>query len=98
MSWCRSCGARVLWAVTAATGSRMPLDEAPVADGYVTIEAWPNTAVPVATVHAPGGLFDTRPAGAARYVPHHATCPDAARWRRGVAASRDATEQDQAGQ
>jgi hypothetical protein len=69
MSVCKSCGAPLLWAKTAA-GQRMPLDAVPSPDGG-WVYAGPEkirAAVEDDTV--------------ARYVPHWATCPDAASHRR----------------
>lgn len=74
-SKCRSCGANILWVRTAATGSLMPLDAIPVPDGNVVIKD--------GVAHALNGrdLFEPMLDGP-RYMPHHATCPEAAKHRK----------------
>lgn len=81
-SKCRSCGAAVLWAIT-EKGKRIPLDAEPNMKGNTMIEAETveenghMTERFVARIVSP--LFDgSKP----RYMPHHATCPDAKKWRR----------------
>lgn len=66
---CRSCQAPIIWVRTTA-GRRMPLDAQPTAQGNVVLRDG------VATV-----LSGPAPDGNGR-MPHHATCPDAAQWRR----------------
>lgn len=68
---CRSCHARICWALTTANGRRQPIDATPAEDG--------NLAV----THGADGLLyvrsltkahpDPRP-GEWRAMPHHATC------------------------
>lgn len=79
MSACRSCGAPIFWAITEA-GRRMPVDEAPVPDGNVTvIEDDSDAGVPIVRVlGATRDLFASGPL----YVSHFVTCPDAAEHRR----------------
>lgn len=72
MSACRSCGATVLWTRTVA-GKAMPLDPTPIDGGNVVLE---NGRARVVSKANPA------PDGAKRYVSHHATCPQRARWRR----------------
>lgn len=69
MTRCRSCGAPIVWAVTAA-GKRMPLDAEPVyaiGSGVVSLNG-----DEVAVVERPRPL----------YVSHFATCPNADQHRR----------------
>jgi len=84
MAQCRSCGARIIWALTPA-GRRMPIDAAP-ADGGNVILHMPREpgAEPTCTVvgkHSQPALFgDDGP----RHTSHFATCPNADRHRQGA--------------
>jgi len=77
---CRSCGAPVRWAITSATGARMPLDTEATEDGNLGVVAWREDghrlATPVVAVNPTSAL--TR----YRYTSHFATCPHAASHRR----------------
>jgi hypothetical protein len=77
MAECRSCGAAIRFVFT-AMGGRMPLDLEPVDDGPVVLRG--NTAYVIKR-------DEDVPKGEPRYVPHHATCPDAKRWRSGKPAA-----------
>jgi hypothetical protein len=79
---CRSCGAAIIWAIT-ARGVRMPLDAEPN----------PVKGNQVIELDAPEGIdgpqtWRTRQADTlldanqTRYMPHHATCPQGRGWRR----------------
>lgn len=70
---CRSCHAAIFWAIT-DKGKQQPIDAAPVAGGNLVV-AQRGT---VFYAHV-AGLFD---APGDRYMPHHATCPDAEKWKR----------------
>lgn len=65
---CRSCGATVLFATSAATGRTMILDAKPAK----------RVVLELTGLRGPPGVFarvvDT-------YLDHHATCPQAAEWR-----------------
>ena len=74
MSTCRSCGAEIVWAVT-ATGKRMPVDAATHPDGNVQLDR------DHATVLGPLDRLFAADQGADLHMPHHATCPDANDWR-----------------
>ena len=69
---CRSCGAPIIWTVT-SKGKRMPVDAKPVEGGNVRLDQdlLGNTVASI----VPDGTGDR--------VSHFATCPEAARWRRG---------------
>jgi hypothetical protein len=72
-STCKSCGAPIRWAVTRATGARIPLDPRPVASGNIVVE--PSGFVRVlgrGEVVSPGD----------RFVSHFVTCPFAAAHRK----------------
>ena len=80
MQWskCRSCGARVIWTRTAATGKAMPVDVEPSAKGNIVLtdlEDRTPTAVYVDLLNQ----ADYR--DAPKYLSHFATCPDAKSWR-----------------
>lgn len=84
VSTCRSCGARIVWTKTEASGGLMPVDAAPAEGGNVLftgVEAstMDGGTIPVARVEAGPPLFDD---GEPRYLSHFATCPDADDWRR----------------
>jgi hypothetical protein len=72
---CRSCNAHVLWAVTEATGKRIPIDPDPTPGGNVILS---DDDPPVALVLPTGqaSLFALG-TGADRYTSHFATCPNA---------------------
>lgn len=59
--------------VRTVKGQPMPLDAEPNPAGNVTLDAHGR-----AVVHAAGAAPADRPV----FMPHHATCPDAGRWRR----------------
>lgn len=75
---CRSCGALIVFART-TKGTLMPLDAEPTADGNVTLEHT-GPGLPLAQVHGAASLFEGHTDGV-RYMPHHATCPQADEWR-----------------
>jgi hypothetical protein len=81
---CRSCGAAVIWTVTAATGSRMPVDAEPVEDGNVVLAASPVVGDPPTSYTAPAGelLLGGSTQRLERYVSHFVTCPHADAHRR----------------
>lgn len=66
---CRSCGAPMFFARTAA-GKLLPIDAVPVDDGNVEILDDGS-----ALVHGSPTLF-----GGVRYVSHFVTCPDGKEW------------------
>lgn len=73
---CRSCQRAIVWTTTAATGRPMPVDPEPVATGNVRLVR--DGGRLVAEVVPPA----RRRAGEELHLPHHATCPAAAQWRR----------------
>lgn len=68
---CRSCGAPIVWAEMAATGSRMPLDEEEV-----------TTGAPRFKIGIGAGLAYPCSADEPGHVSHFATCPNAAQHRK----------------
>jgi hypothetical protein len=64
---CRSCGKRILWAQSALTGARVPLDPEPVTSGGGFVQ------------NEHGMLVWTT--SGERRASHFATCPQAAEWR-----------------
>jgi hypothetical protein len=86
-SYCRSCGAAVVWVVTEPAGRRMPLDAEPAPDGTVVITdrmgglAWVLTRAELDELAA--AEENTPPEGLTpRYRSHFATCPEARQWRK----------------
>jgi hypothetical protein len=74
---CRSCGAPMVFVET-TNGRRMPLEPEPSPEGTVAID---EDGYAVATRRG-GALPANVPAGAPRYVPHHARCPQGRDWQR----------------
>ncbi len=73
MSSCRSCGASVLWGVT-ANGKRAPFDEMPDPAGKFKIDDTKDPPVfEWAKPEDPPGE---------RFTNHFVTCPDRAQWRK----------------
>lgn len=70
---CRSCGARVIWRRNSSTGRWAPLDAEPNPAGNARVDDESYSIV------GPPSLFDAP--DVERFMPHHATCPDAAAWR-----------------
>ena len=72
---CRSCPAKVIWAVT-ERDKPMPVDAEPSLEGTVLLEQQgPRLVARVLPAHRAFGRKDLRKS-------HFATCPDAASWRR----------------
>lgn len=77
---CRSCDAPVMFAVNIDTGKRMILNAAIDQDrGNVLVD--PRGATVRCRIVDRAEAARQRDAGAALYLSHHATCPDAATWR-----------------
>lgn len=79
---CRSCGAEIIWAIT-TRGKRIPLNAEPtmkgnmvIVDDVIALEHGMSTP-PLARAVSP--MLEP---GQVRYLPHHAVCPEANRWRR----------------
>ncbi len=80
MTTCRSCGAPIRWAKTAA-GKRMPLDVEPTRDGNVQLGWVGGEQVAIVLTREAdraGCLVD----GIPLYLSHFVTCPDSAALRR----------------
>ena len=77
-SACRSCGARIYWAETAA-GKIIPIDEKPVDDGNVIL-TWSERAM-LLKAHVLKSDDVVAPERN-RYVTHFTTCPNAKQHRR----------------
>jgi hypothetical protein len=83
ISHCRSCGAEVVWCVTAAD-KNMPMDAAPVEDG--TFHIFLEQSGTIRAHHTKDGLMLVMMDGtfqiAPRFTSHFATCPNAAEHRK----------------
>ncbi len=78
---CRSCPASIVWAVSATTGSKMPVDYSPdAAKGNVLLQL--DRGQLVAAVLTGPRLAGARDAGAELRTAHHTTCPNADLHRR----------------
>lgn len=74
-SVCRSCGAPVIWTLT-ASGKRMPVDAEPRADGtYVLAENQDGSFAAQRYSHFVHQIRQL-------YASHFATCPHAGMWRK----------------
>ena len=75
---CKTCGARIAWVKTEATGKSMPLDAESVPDGNVVLRGGR------AHVFALGGAEEAAVAAThvPRFVSHFSTCRDADEHRR----------------
>jgi hypothetical protein len=71
---CRSCGSKIIWAVTAA-GKRMPLDPEPVHAGNIILRERARGLEPEAVYVKPDP-------DESRYISHFVTCPQARKWRK----------------
>lgn len=71
MDRCRSCNARILWALT-TKGRRMPIDPEPVQGGNIELEDRGRMFPPLATFPVKVDNMTTK-----RYTSHFATCPNA---------------------
>lgn len=93
---CRSCSARIIWAVTnpeLKSGRPMPVDADPHPQGNVMLARDPRIPhepdAPVvvrATVLRANQAAGARDAGELLYRSHFASCPNADAWRKGNAA------------
>lgn len=74
---CRSCGAAIVWVLTQPANKRMPVDEQPVANGNLWLQAASTqTWAHYVTKDKPA------PDGERLYVSHFVTCPQAKQHRR----------------
>ena len=73
MAACKSCGARIIWCTTAKTGSAIPVDADPVAEGAGNITLSGTGGNMIATIGAKGS---------GTHVSHFATCAYAGQHKR----------------
>lgn len=79
MSLCKSCSAEIRWAFT-ANGERIPVDRHPVAGGNLRLIQGEGLRIDARVVGSTIDMLDPTDDGT-RWMPHHATCPDAEQWR-----------------
>ena len=77
---CGGCNAPILWART-GTGKMMPVDPNPHENGNVRIVRGVGGRL-LATVVGARGAARLRARNIELHMPHHATCPNAARFRK----------------
>lgn len=70
-SACRSCGAEILWVLT-ANQKRMPVDALPVENGNLVLDPANGDVPHVRVVKA----------GEGTHVSHYVTCPQREEWRK----------------
>lgn len=84
MNACSACRAPILWAIT-ERGKAMPLDAEPDPAGNVIltgeVRRTDHGSAPVAVVLGNTSELFGDP-DTTRYMPHHASCPEAERFRR----------------
>ena len=86
---CRSCEAPILWAKTAKTGKAIPLNPEPVpADTPGALVIINGAAYGKTAIDRIGTI------GASWYVSHFATCPNAAKHRRGMPPKQTSRSED----
>ncbi|MGW1127487.1 hypothetical protein [Streptomyces sp. NPDC002526] len=68
---CRSCRARICWALTTANGRRQPVDAEPTDAGNLAVMQGPDGVLYVRSITK--ARPEVRP-GEWRAMPHHATC------------------------
>ena len=77
---CKSCGAKIRWAVSASTGKRVPLDAEANPNGNLGVVEWrggpPAMPTPVVAVNP------TRTLTEYRYLSHFVSCAQADQHRR----------------
>ncbi len=83
---CKACGAQLQWCVTANKGRDQPLNRDPDPSGNVVLGLPLVRGVPTGRVVAL-----SQPVRGERYMPHHATCPESARFRRNRNGSKSKT-------
>ena len=85
MSFCRSCGADIIWIKMKATGKAMPCDSAKISySENMHPGATGNTVLTLVTEHGTVVRTAFDPAGdKIGYTSHFATCPNANQHRRG---------------
>lgn len=85
---CRACKAEMVWALT-VKGNRQPFDPEPTEEGTYLLEHKEQGKPPVARHQDAAARETLRRQAAARgeplklFVPHHATCPSRAQFRKG---------------
>ena len=79
MGCCRSCGAEIVWA-TSQSGKAMPLNAKP--DPFGNVRVTGQAGARSAWVLVGEKLEAARAADVCLYMPHHATCPEAGKWRK----------------
>lgn len=80
MANCKSCHALIRWVTMAATGKANPLDAEPVENGNIEVMEVRGRDIG-RIVSDEARLFPVP-----LYLAHWATCPDAAKWRKGKKA------------
>lgn len=81
MEKCRSCGAKIIWAVT-EKGRRMPIDPQPVGRGNIQLRQQPPLP-PLAVYLGQDTIAHLPPGQLERLLTSHfATCPQANKWRK----------------
>ena len=85
--FCRSCKAKVVWALT-EKGKRMPVDAEPAVGGTIVLEHTQQGKPPLARVVSGEELSTMRRQEESRgeelrlFKSHFATCPDRGKWRK----------------
>lgn len=79
---CRSCGAPIVWARSASTGSLMPINPEPCANGNIILTEPADPGAPLLWTVLTAAARAQPALGEPRYMSHFATCPRAGQHRR----------------
>lgn len=83
MERCDFCRQRIIWTVTSATGSSMPVDAEPADNGNVLLSSESHSSGrPLSGVLGPAQAAGARAAGQQLRLHHRLSCPYAAQWSR----------------
>ena len=77
---CKSCGARMFWAVAAKSGKRLPVNAEPAANGNLVLALRSKPPAPAELI---AEAFDAeKHEGRNRFTSHFSNCPQSAQHRR----------------
>lgn len=81
MSFCKSCGAEILWAHVTKSGRSIPVDAAQDPTGNVVLRRAGGGGGFTAEILTKDALLAARTEGVPLHWPHHGRCPDGKAWK-----------------